>query len=130
MNDYPKNWLEIAMKIKKRAGFRCEQCGHPHNIKDCYILTVHHINGDKADCRDENLIALCQRCHLRELSKRSEKIKYEDTPKEIRQKVLDLCHYGKSIKEIREELNLSFDQTCKIIIKNIKTEEVLGKEVI
>lgn len=40
------------------------------------ILTVHHIGIDKADgtagdphdkmdCRDENLIALCQRCHLK-----------------------------------------------------------------
>ena len=29
------------------------------------ILTVHHLNGDKADCRWWNLAALCQRCHLR-----------------------------------------------------------------
>lgn len=39
------------------------------------IITVHHIGvdkddgtpgdpGDKMDCRDDNLIALCQRCHL------------------------------------------------------------------
>lgn len=28
------------------------------------ILTVHHINGVKADCRWWNLAALCQRCHL------------------------------------------------------------------
>ncbi len=28
------------------------------------ILTVHHLNGDKADCRWWNLTALCQRCHL------------------------------------------------------------------
>lgn len=29
------------------------------------ILTVHHLNGDKADCRWWNLASLCQRCHLR-----------------------------------------------------------------
>jgi hypothetical protein len=29
------------------------------------ILTVHHLNGNKADCRWWNLAALCQRCHLR-----------------------------------------------------------------
>lgn len=29
------------------------------------ILTVHHLNGVKADCRWWNLAALCQRCHLR-----------------------------------------------------------------
>lgn len=28
------------------------------------ILTVHHLNGDKADCRWWNLATLCQRCHL------------------------------------------------------------------
>jgi hypothetical protein len=28
------------------------------------ILTVHHLNGDKMDCRWWNLVALCQRCHL------------------------------------------------------------------
>lgn len=29
------------------------------------ILTVHHLNGVKHDCRWWNLAALCQRCHLR-----------------------------------------------------------------
>lgn len=28
------------------------------------VLTVHHLNGVKADCRWWNLVALCQRCHL------------------------------------------------------------------
>lgn len=28
------------------------------------ILTVHHLDGDKAHCRWWNLTALCQRCHL------------------------------------------------------------------
>jgi hypothetical protein len=28
------------------------------------ILTVHHLNGDKRDCRWWNLASLCQRCHL------------------------------------------------------------------
>lgn len=29
------------------------------------ILTVHHLNGHKTDCRWWNLVPLCQRCHLR-----------------------------------------------------------------
>lgn len=28
------------------------------------VLTVHHLTGQKADCRWWNLAALCQRCHL------------------------------------------------------------------
>lgn len=28
------------------------------------VLTVHHLTGDKRDCRWWNLAALCQRCHL------------------------------------------------------------------
>jgi len=65
MNDYPPNWNEIAVDIKFRAGWCCEHCGHPHEVETGYVLTVHHLNGDKADCRFENLVALCQRCHLR-----------------------------------------------------------------
>lgn len=50
--------------------------GHEYADKPTrVILTVHHIGADypdgrpgdprdKMDCRDENLIALCQRCHL------------------------------------------------------------------
>ena len=29
------------------------------------VLTVAHLNHDPSDCRDENLEALCQRCHNR-----------------------------------------------------------------
>ena len=30
-----------------------------------YMLTVHHLDMDPANCQDYNLAALCQRCHLR-----------------------------------------------------------------
>jgi hypothetical protein len=89
---YPANWKEIATRVKDAAGWCCQVCGVGHRTKllrdnpDSYgvwrqrvvevILTVHHIGApkpdgspgdpaDKLDCRDENLIALCQRCHLR-----------------------------------------------------------------
>jgi hypothetical protein len=29
------------------------------------VLTVAHLNHTPEDCRDENLKAMCQRCHLR-----------------------------------------------------------------
>lgn len=42
----------------------CEHCGHSNDPEGGYALTVHHLNGDKSDCSFENLVALCQRCHL------------------------------------------------------------------
>lgn len=47
---------------------RRPMCGvtTPHRVFARWrILTVHHLDGDKANCRWWNLAALCQRCHLR-----------------------------------------------------------------
>lgn len=65
MNDYPENWPEIARRIKDAAGNKCERCAHIHEVPTGYVLTVHHLDGDKANCEDWNLAALCQRCHLK-----------------------------------------------------------------
>lgn len=105
---YPPDWEAISLRIRARAGFRCEWCGvengaigsrdkkgtwhdensiHNMNSDAGYILfgefpkmtkivlSVHHLGvdkpdgtpgstHDKMDCRDENLAALCQKCHL------------------------------------------------------------------
>lgn len=37
--------------------------GEPKRI--VIVLTIAHLNHTPEDCRDENLLALCQRCHLR-----------------------------------------------------------------
>lgn len=62
--EYPDNWPQIAHSIKEAAGWNCERCGHPHDPQAGYALTVHHLDGDKSNCRWWNLAALCQRCHL------------------------------------------------------------------
>lgn len=78
MNDYPLEWKlgQIQQREYERAGWRCEHCGmvfHPGSTKAInarnkdgkpVILTVHHLMDDKADCRHENLLVCCQRCHL------------------------------------------------------------------
>ena len=64
MNDYPANWNEIAQRVKDEANWKCIRCGHAHDTASGYCLTVHHMDGDKANCRWWNLVALCQRCHL------------------------------------------------------------------
>jgi hypothetical protein len=82
---YPKDWKAISLRIRERAGDRCEcngECGRFHGNyradKRCganqgcghpvtgskVVLTVAHLNHQPEDCRDENLKAMCQRCHL------------------------------------------------------------------
>lgn len=61
---YPRNWEAIADRVKTRAGWRCEACLAP-NFPPPHVLTVDHLDHDPSNCRRDNLLALCQRCHLR-----------------------------------------------------------------
>lgn len=67
--DYPKDWNELRKKVVERAGNKCELCGKPnYSLSDKgtrVVLTVHHIDRDKSRRNLINLIALCQKCHLR-----------------------------------------------------------------
>lgn len=69
--EYPAEWPDIAALVKRDAGGRCEACDVEHGPVP-HILTVHHLDRDKANppampatFPHDNLIALCQRCHLR-----------------------------------------------------------------
>lgn len=61
---YPENWTEIATAVKAAAGWRCRVCGAPHGPPPA-VLTVHQVNHVPADCDGANLLACCQRCHLK-----------------------------------------------------------------
>lgn len=78
---YPPDWRAISSRIRfERAGGLCEcvgECGHdhggrceashgqPHPVTGSkVVLTTAHRNRAPEDCRDENLFAACQRCHL------------------------------------------------------------------
>ncbi|SHX30065.1 hypothetical protein [Mycobacteroides abscessus] len=78
----PKDWPEISRRIRLvRAQSQCEcvgECGRNTHRGRCpnrqglraygtgsrVILTVAHLNHTPEDCRDENLRAMCQGCHL------------------------------------------------------------------
>ena len=64
-NIYPDNWEHVSELHRKLCHYRCERCGkncsHDHKL-----LHVHHINGNKQDLRQTNLIALCRECHIAE----------------------------------------------------------------
>ncbi len=81
---YPANWKAISLSIRQdRAKWCCEcrgQCGREHPFADSrclmvqggelfsgakVVLTVAHLNHAPEDCRPENLLAMCQACHLR-----------------------------------------------------------------
>jgi hypothetical protein len=80
---YPENWTLISKQVIKDAGNKCELCyapngliitrfknDHTHpwehsNSGTKIVLTVHHIDCDTDNNTKHNLIALCQKCHLR-----------------------------------------------------------------
>jgi hypothetical protein len=81
---YPKDWKAISLRIRnERAGGRCEcvgECGddhagdgrclalnyelHPYTGSKV-VLTVAHLDHTPENCGDDNLKAMCQRCHNR-----------------------------------------------------------------
>ena len=74
---YPIDWDYISEGIRiHRAEGRCEhvidgeRCeamnGEPHPITGSkVVLTIAHLDHNPAHCDDDNLEAMCQRCHLR-----------------------------------------------------------------
>jgi hypothetical protein len=63
--EYPPDWPQIADHVRELAGNKCIRCGHEHDAPNGYALTVHHFDGNKSNCEWWNLMALCQRCHLK-----------------------------------------------------------------
>jgi hypothetical protein len=67
---YPNDWEKISNRIRfERAGGVCEWCGAVHGALhpvtgSRVVLTVAHLDHDPGNCDDDNLVALCQRCHL------------------------------------------------------------------
>lgn len=79
---YPKDWKAISKRIREdRAGNRCEcegECGtdhagrcdalngEPHPVTlSKVVLTTAHLDHVPENCGDDNLRAMCQRCHNR-----------------------------------------------------------------
>lgn len=79
---YPKDWAEISRRIRfERADSHCEctgecgedhggRCGETHGERHSttgswVILTVAHLDHQPENCADDNLKAMCQRCHNR-----------------------------------------------------------------
>ena len=62
---YPPDWSTIAFEVKRQAKFVC-QCCHQSTIDDPSLtLNVHHLDFNPANNHPDNLICLCQICHVR-----------------------------------------------------------------
>ncbi len=62
---YGKDFTEdLKEKIRNRSGRICEDCGKTEK-QNKKKLDVHHINGNKHDNQEGNLIPLCTICHNR-----------------------------------------------------------------
>ena len=78
---YPADWPAISARIRhERAGGQCEctgECRTAHATRcearnghrspytgSVVVLTVAHLDHTPENCDDENLRAMCQRCHL------------------------------------------------------------------
>jgi hypothetical protein len=66
---YSLDWTkDLKETIRKRDNYICQNCGmteEEHLIVIGKVLTVHHINYNKQNCKEDNLITLCHWCNLR-----------------------------------------------------------------
>lgn len=57
---YTQEWTdELKSTVRQRDGNLCKECGSSES------LSVHHIDYDKTNCSDTNLITLCNSCHVK-----------------------------------------------------------------
>jgi hypothetical protein len=63
VNEYPLNWDTISNSLREQLGYVCQSCNLVVGETYKRYLHVHHINGVKKDCRQENLRCLCVSCH-------------------------------------------------------------------
>lgn len=60
---YPSAWTEeLKKRIRERDENRCVICAHTPERKK-KRLHVHHIDENKENCKENNLVSLCNSCH-------------------------------------------------------------------
>ena len=68
-SNYPQEFTpELKLKIRKRDNYKCQNCGmteEEHIILYSRVLEIHHIDYDKENCKENNLITTCKQCNIR-----------------------------------------------------------------
>ena len=67
---YPVSFSTLLKeKIRKRDNYTCQNCGckesNHHRANKQIALTVHHIDYNKMNCKENNLITVCNRCNIK-----------------------------------------------------------------
>ena len=65
---YSHDWKAVCKDVKDRDKWTCQNCGETRK-RWCNYLHVHHIDGDKFNNSQSNLISLCANCHHQAHSK-------------------------------------------------------------
>jgi len=62
---YPLEWTStFKWQIRHRDGYKCQICGVPQS--ECKMhLPVHHIDYNKLNLKPDNLVSLCNSCHVK-----------------------------------------------------------------
>ena len=55
---------KLKNKIRKRDNYTCQKCNTHQNKLD-EKLSIHHIDYNKKNNKDDNLISLCRSCHAK-----------------------------------------------------------------
>jgi hypothetical protein len=65
IDNYTNIWTEISTALKDQCGWKCmnPDCGLNLSGPHKSFLQAHHINGNRSDNSNRNLIALCIECH-------------------------------------------------------------------
>ncbi len=63
----PKFNKQLRVKIRERDNHTCQLCGVEKNVisKGEILMAVHHIDYDKTNCSEDNLITLCTSCNFK-----------------------------------------------------------------
>ena len=61
---YPLEFKNIKQSIRKRDNYTCQYCRLKENNK-FRKLDIHHIDYNKQNCKEDNLITLCRKCNIK-----------------------------------------------------------------
>ena len=62
---YTTDWDKVSLKVRSASSFCCGHC-NVSLIHHKGLLHAHHLNAEKSDNSEENLIPLCADCHRKE----------------------------------------------------------------